>query len=286
MRRRDFLAATAAMAAAQAQTQQAMPPKGRLKQCAMAVNFNTGTPMEEMCRAAVRAGCQGFDLAEPADWPTLRKYGLIPSTAPRNGYSVDDGLIRKELHARLEPMMHQTIDQCAANGVPNMIAIGGQRRGISYAEGADIIVAFLNRLKAHAEEKGVNICIEVMNSKLTPDSLGRLDQVCDHLAWGIDVCKRINSPRVKLLFDIYHVQIMDGDICRNIQENLKWIAHFHTGGVPGRNEIDETQELNYHFIAKTIADLGYTGHVAHEYRFGTGRDPVQSLTRAVEIMTV
>jgi hydroxypyruvate isomerase len=264
----------------------AIPPKGRLKQSAMAVNFNPGTSIDDMCRAAVSAGCQGFDLVEPADWPTLRKYGLIPSTAPRNGYSVEDGIIRRELHARIEPLMHQTIDLCAANGVPNMIAIGGQRRGISYEEGADIIVAYLNRFKTHAEEKGVNICLEVMNSKLTPDTLGRLDQICDHLAWGVDVCKRVNSPRVKLLFDIYHVQIMDGDICLNIQQNLQWIGHFHTGGVPGRNEIDDTQELNYHFIAKTIADLGYTGYVAHEFRPATGHDPLRSLTRAVEIMTV
>jgi hydroxypyruvate isomerase len=167
-----------------------------------------------------------------------------------------------------------------------MIAVGGQRRGISYEEGADIVVGYLNRLKAHAEEKGVTICLEIMNSKLTPDSLGRLDQICDHVAWGVDVCKRVNSPRVKLLFDIYHVQIMDGDVCRNIQQNLQWVGHFHTGGVPGRNEIDETQELNYRFIAKTIADLGYTGFVAHEYRPGAGHDPVQSLIRAVEIMTV
>lgn len=290
MRRRDFLAASGGLAVfetlAQAQAQQAKPPKGRLKQCAMAVNFKSGTSFDDMCRAAVKAGCQGFDLPEPKDWPTLRKYGLTPSTAPRNGYSVNDGMLRKELHAQMEPLINETIDKCAANGVPNMIAVGGQRRGISYAEGADIIVAFLNRFKAHAEDKGVTICLEVMNSKLTPDSLGRLDQICDHVAWGVDVCKRVNSPRVKLLFDIYHVQIMDGDICRNIQQNFQWIGHFHTGGVPGRNEIDETQELNYRFIAKTIADLGYTGYVAHEYRPAAGHDPEQSLTRAVEIMTV
>jgi hydroxypyruvate isomerase len=257
-----------------------------MKQSAMAVNFSPGTSMDDMCRAAVRAGCQGFDLAEPTDWPTLRKYGLIPSTAPRNGYTVEDGIIRKEFHTRLEPLMHQTIDLCASNGVPNMIAVGGRRRGISYEEGADIIVAYLNRFKAHAEEKGVTICLEVMNSRLTPDTLGRRDQICDHLAWGVNVCKRINSPRVKLLFDIYHVQIMDGDICRNIQQNIQWIGHFHTGGVPGRTEIDGTQELNYRFIAKTIADLGYTGYVAHEYHPAPGRDPLQSLTRAVEIITV
>jgi hydroxypyruvate isomerase len=110
--------------------------------------------------------------------------------------------------------------------------------------------------------------------------------MCDHLAWGVDVVQRVNSPRVKLLYDIYHAQIMDGDICRNIQQNFQWIAHFHTGGVPGRHELDDTQELNYRFIAKTIADLGYTGYIAHEFRPTPGRDPIQSLKQAIEIMTV
>jgi hydroxypyruvate isomerase len=195
-----------------------------------------------------------------------------------------DGLIRKELHESLEKSVGAALDQCAANGCPNMITVGGQRRGMSYQEGADNCVAFFNRIKAHAEDKGVTICMEVMNSRLTPDTLGRLDQICDHVAWGIDVCKRVNSPRVKLLFDIYHVQVMDGDVCRNIQQNIQWISHFHTGGVPGRHELDDTQELNYRFIAKTIADLGFTGYVTHEYRPAPGRDPMQSLAQAIDIM--
>jgi len=152
---------------------------------------------------------------------------------------------------------------------------------MSNAEGADNAVAFLNRMKARAEDKGVTMCVEVMNSKFD-----RPDQMCDHLAWGVDVIQRVNSPRVKILYDVYHAQIMDGDICRNIQRNFRWIAHFHTGGVPGRHEIDETQELNYRFIAKTIADLGYTGYIAHEFRPTPGRDPLQSLQEAIEIMTV
>jgi hydroxypyruvate isomerase len=126
--------------------------------------------------------------------------------------------------------------------------------------------------------------MEVMNSKLTQEGLGRPDQICDHTAWGIDLCKRVNSPRVKLLFDIYHVQIMDGDLCRNIQDNIRWIAHFHTGGVPGRHEIDDTQEINYRFVAQTIAGLGFEGYIAHEYR--PLRDPVESLAKAIEIMDV
>jgi hydroxypyruvate isomerase len=198
----------------------------------------------------------------------------------------EDGLIRKELHDKLVESVRANLDLCAANGCPNMISVGGQRRGMSYEEGADNAVAFLNRVKAHAEDKGVTICLEVMNNKFTDPALGRVDQICNHVAWGVDVCKRVNSPRVKILFDIYHAQIMDGDVCHNIRENIQWIGHFHTGGVPGRHEIDDTQELNYRFIAKTIADLGFTGYVSHEYRPAPGRDPIQSFAQAMDIMDV
>jgi len=287
MRRRDFVTAAAAATVAAAQTPPpANPSTGRLKQCAMRVNFDPKMPFDEMCRTAAGLGCKGMDLIGAKDWPTLRKYGLIPTMAGPGPVTIKDGLIRKELHDAIEKGFGEAIDQCAANGCPNIITVGGQRRGMSNEEGADNCVAILNRLKAHAEDKGVTICMEIMNSILTPDTLGRLDQICDHVAWGVDVCKRVNSPRVKLLFDIYHVQVMDGDICRNIQQNLAWIAHFHTGGVPGRHEIDDTQELNYRFIAKTIADLGYTGYVSHEFRPTPGRDPVQSLTQAIGIMNV
>ena len=132
----------------------------------------------------------------------------------------------------------------------------------------------------------MNICLEIMNSKYDDPNIGRTDQICDHVAWGFGVCKRVNSPRVKLLFDIYHAQIMDGNVCENIRQNIQWIGHFHTGGVPGRHELDDTQELNYGFVAKTIADAGFTGYVAHEFRPAPGRDPVQSLTQAVQLMDV
>ena len=118
------------------------------------------------------------------------------------------------------------------------------------------------------------------------EQVDRPDQFCDHVAWGVNVCQRVNSPRIKLLFDIYHVQIQDGNVCANIRDNFQWIAHFHTAGVPGRHEIDETQELNYRFVAQTIADLGYTGYVAHEYTPAPGRDSLASLRRTLEIMNV
>lgn len=280
MRRRDFVAALAATGAACAQTDKP-PGTGRLKQCVTRFPFDPKLPLEDMCREAARLGCVGFDLIAPKDWPTLRKYGLRPTMAPPGGVTIEDGIIHKEKHDAFVKALSAAIDECAAEGCPSIITVGGQRHGMGYAEGADNAVAFLNRMKAHAEDKGVTICMEVMNSKYD-----RIDQICDHVAWGVDVCKRVNSPRVKILFDIYHAQIMDGDICRHIQQNFQWIGHFHTGGVPGRHEIDETQELNYRFIAKTIADLGYTGYIAHEFYPSPGRDPVESLKQAIAIMTV
>ena len=279
MRRRDFLPALAASAAA---AQTAVERKGRLKQCVTRGVFGRSMSFEETCRVAADLGCKGYDLIGPADWPTLKKYGLIPTMYPPGpGGTIPDALNRKENHDRLEKAMHAAIDEAAANGVPSIITFSGNRKGMADAEGADNCVASLNRMKAHAEDEGVNICMEYLNSKVN-----HKDYMFDHIAWGVDVMKRVNSSRVKILFDIYHAQIMDGDIVRNIRDNFQWIGHFHTGGNPGRHEIDETQELNYRFIAQEIADLGYTGYVAHEYSPAPGHDPVASLKRALEIFDV
>ena len=291
MRRREFLAAMAASGlatAARAQSPSVSPRTGRIKQALMRVNFgrDTKSTFDDMCREAARIGCHGFDLVGPQDWPTLKKYGLICTMAPAMGVTIRDGLIRPELHDAIERAMHAEIDQCAASGCPNIITVGGERRGIGYDEGKDHAVALLNRVKAHAEDKGVTICIEVVNSKYKDPEFGRADAIFDHLLWGVDLCKRVNSPRVKILFDIYHVQIMDGDVCANIREYFPLIAHFHAAGVPGRHELDDNQELNYRFVAKTIADLGFTGYIAHEWRPSPGRDPVESLQRVFDIMNV
>ena len=279
MRRRDFLPALAASAAA---AQTAVERKGRLKQCVTRGVFGRSMSFEETCRVAADMGCKGYDLIGPADWPTLKKYGLIPTMYPPGpGGTIADALNRKENHDRLEKALHAAIDEAVADGVPSIITFPGNRRGMADTEGADNCVASLNRIKAHAEDKGVNICMEYLNSKVN-----HKDYMFDHITWGVDVMKRVNSPRVKILFDIYHAQIMDGDIVRNIRDNFQWIGHFHTGGNPGRHEIDETQELNYHFIAQAIEDLGYTGYVAHEYSPAAGRDPIASLKRALEIFDV
>jgi hydroxypyruvate isomerase len=277
MRRRDFVTAVAALPLAAAPQEK----KGRLKQCVTQGVFARGMSFEDTCREAAKLGIVGYDLRGPADWPTLKKYGLIPTMYPGPGGTIGDALNRLENHDRFEKTMHAALDESAANGVPNIITFSGNRKGMPDAEGADNCVKFLNKVKAHAEDKGVNICMELLNSKVN-----HKDYMCDHTAWGADVMKRVNSPRVKLLYDIYHLQIMEGDICRTIQENIQWLGHFHTGGNPGRHEIDDTQELNYRFVAKTIADLGFTGYVAHEYSPAQGRDPISSLKQAIEIMDV
>ena len=258
-----------------------MKHKGRLKQCVTGGVFGRGRALEDNARDAAKAGAVGFDLIGPKDWPVLKKYGLIPTMVPGFGGTIPDALNRKENHAALEKSMHEGIDLCAAEGAPNLITFSGNRKGMADAEGADNCVEFLNKIKAHAEDKGVNICVELLNSKVN-----HKDYMCDHSAWGVDVMKRVNSPRVKLLFDIYHMQIMEGDIVRTIRDNLQYIAHFHTGGNPGRHEINGTQELNYHFVAQAIADAGFQGYIAHEYSPAQGNDPLKSLEEAMQICEV
>jgi hydroxypyruvate isomerase len=279
MRRREFVTALAAVANIEAAPQE---HKGRLKQCVTQGVFARGMSFEDTCREAAKLGIVGYDLKGPADWPTLKKYGLIPTMYPPGpGGTIPDALNRIENHERLEKAMHSALDEAAAFGVPNIIAFSGNRKGMGDAEGADNCVTFLNKVKAHAEDQSVTICMELLNSKVN-----HKDYMCDHTAWGVDVMKRVGSPRVKLLYDIYHLQIMEGDICRTIKDNFQYLGHFHTGGNPGRHEIDDTQELNYRFIAKTIADLGYAGYVAHEYSPAQGRDAIASLRQAMGIFEV
>src|SRR5262245_29589238 len=241
MHRRAFIlgfAAAATTSFAQAPAPQAVQRKGRLKQAVTRGVFARNMSLEDCCREAARLGCKGFDLIGPADWPTLKKYGLVPSMYPQGpGGSIADALNRQENHERIEKSLRTAIDEAAANGVPNVITFSGNRRGMDDREGADNCVAFLNRVKTYAEDKGVTICMELLNSRVN-----HRDYMFDHMAWGVDVVSHVNSPRVKILYDIYHAQIMDGDIVRNIREHFRWIGHFHTGGNPGRHDIDEMQE--------------------------------------------
>jgi hydroxypyruvate isomerase len=284
MNRRDFffsVAAPLALAQLPAAGQGTGSParKGRIKQGVTRAVFPRGLALEDCCRDAARLGIKGFDLIGPPDWPTLRKYGLVPSMYPLGpGGTIADALNRKENHAILEASLHAAIDECATNQVPNIITFSGNRRGMDDREGADTCVEFLNKVKAYAEDEGITIQMELLNSKVN-----HRDYMFDHMTWGVDVIARVNSPRVKILYDIYHAQIMDGDIVRTIRENMAHIGHFHTGGNPGRNDIDGTQELNYRYVMQTIASLGFTGFVTHEYSLRMGSDPVAVLQKAIEI---
>ena len=234
----------------------------------------------------MRLGARGFDFFPASQWPVLKKYGLTLRSRSAAASQSPSASSKNSCTTSLSGLSPPSSVTCAENGCPGVLISGGQRNGISYAEGADNAVAFLNRMKDRAEQTGVVLLLEIVNSKYKDPSLGRADAVCDHVDWAAEVCTRVNSPRVKILFDIYHVQIMDGDVTANIRAHLPLIGHFHTAGVPGRHEIDETQELNYGFILKAAADLGYRGFVAHEYDPSPGKDPIRTLEKVFNIADV
>jgi hydroxypyruvate isomerase len=263
---------------AQAQEQKPVYRKGKIKQAVCPGVFGRNMPLEDRCRHAARLGVYGIDLIGPKDWPLLKKYGLIPTMCPGGG-TIRDGFNKVENHPKLEPQVHELIDQCAAAGAPNLIGLTGERKGQPAEQGLENCVTFLNKIKAHLEDKNITFCVEYLNSKVNHP-----DYDFDHMKYGVEMCKRVNSPRVKILYDMYHVQIMEGDIIRMMRENMQHIAHFHTAGNPGRHEMDDTQEMNYKGIAKAIADLNFTGFVSHEY--SPTRDPIQSLEETLKLFEV
>jgi len=274
-RRKLLSAAPAALALAASASEQ---NKGRLKQSVARWCYNS-LSLDDLCRAAAGMGLAAVDLVAPEDAPTLKKYGLVPAMILPGGGNIPDGLNRIENHARIEEELRRRIPEAAAVGAPNIITFSGYRRGLSDEQGIENCAIGLNRVKRIAEDHGVTTCLELLNSKID-----HKDYQCDHTAWGVEVMKRVDSPRVKLLYDIYHMQIMEGDIMRTIRENIQYIAHFHTGGVPGRHELDDTQELQWRTVARAIADLGFSGYFAHE--FVPLHDPLTSLRQAVELCTV
>jgi hydroxypyruvate isomerase len=263
----------------------AAKPRQKIKQSVMGSVWR-GIPgdFEEQCKILQRIGFKGRDLPSAANIPMMKQYGLTPTMMTGTGTTMQNGFMRKELHDMQETACKAGIDTCAASGCENLIGFAGEKRGMSPAEAADNTVAIWTRLKPYAEQKNVNICLEITNSKVVGDA--RTDMVFDNLAWGIDVCKRMNSPRFKIVYDMYHVQISDGDLTRNMLDNLAYICHMHVAGVPTRGEIDDTQEVNWRFIANAIATSGYTGYVAHEWYPTPGRDPMKSLEDCFKIMDV
>ncbi len=274
--RRSVIAA-AASSAALFSSRASAAPNGRLKQSVCKWCYKDFT-LDQLCENSRKMGIVAIDLLTDAEWPVVKKYGLV--CAVGSGIcSIADGLNVKANHAKIEENFRRLLPAAKQHGVPNIICFSGNRRDISDEEAWENCALLLNKVKAQAEDLGVTIIMELLNSKVNHP-----DYQCDTTPWGVELCKRVNSPRVKLLYDIYHMQIMEGDVIRTIRDNIDYIAHFHTGGNPGRNEIDETQELNYKAIAKAIADLNFDGYYAHE--FIPLRDPMTSLREAVEISTV
>ncbi len=282
--RRDFVravgtAGAAAVLGGRAAAAVPAPRKGRLKQSVCRSVFGRlRLDLEGMCREAVRLGSLGIDLVAPDAFPVLKKHGLVP-TMVNGASSIKRGINDKKNHAEIDAKMRATINAAADAGAPNVIVLAGDRQGISDEEGMENCALFLNNIKKLAEDRGVTICMELLNSKVN-----HRGYMCDRTAWGVDLCKRVGSPRFRLLYDIYHMQIMEGDIIRTIQQNIQYIGHFHTAGNPGRHEFDETQELCYPPICKAIADLGFQGYVAHEYT--PNKAPLDTLDKMLHLCEV
>lgn len=235
-------------------------------------------PLEELASNAQTIGLESVELLDPAEWPVVAKHGLTCAMA--NGTTtIPNGLNRLENHAAMVPSMIERIRACAEAGLPNVICFSGNRRGMPDEQGLEHCAQALKQIVPTAEKHGVTVCMELLNSKVN-----HKDYMCDHTAWGVALVNRVGSERFKLLYDIYHMQIMEGDVIRTISENHAYIGHYHTGGNPGRHEIDETQELHYPAIMRAIQATGFKGFVAQE--FIPTRDPMTSLREAVRLCTV
>jgi hydroxypyruvate isomerase len=241
-------------------------------------------PLEEFCQASKQIGLQSVELLEPDAFPILKKHGLTCAMVsnPRiDGLGgIERAFNRVEHHDKLVQAYEERIPRVAAAGMTNLICFSGNRNGLDDEQGIENCAIGLKRIMPMAEKHKVNIVMELLNSKVN-----HKDYQCDKTPWGVEVCKRVGSERFKLLYDIYHMQIMEGDVIATIRKYHPYIAHYHTGGVPGRNEIDETQELHYPAIMRAIVETGYKGFVGQEF-IPKRPDPVASLKQGVEICDV
>ena len=270
------MAALPSLASSQQKTP--TPRKGNIKQSVSRWCYQK-IALEDLCTASAQMGLKAIDLLDVSEWEVPRRYGLICSMGYAGGGDIPTALNRVENHAKIEENFRKNIPLAAKAGVPNVITFSGNRAGMSDDEGAKNCVIGLNRVKKIAEDNGVNICMELLNSKVN-----HKDYMCDHTGWGVRVVSEVNSPNIKLLYDIYHMQIMEGDLVSTIQQNIQWLGHFHTGGVPGRHELDGTQEVQWDGVMRGILAANYHGYVAHE--FVPTRDPLTSLREAVDLCDV
>ncbi len=282
--RRQALLAGAALASGlgrpeSASAQTGAVKVGRLKQSVCRWCYEK-IPLPDFCRAVAGLGLTAIDLTSEKEWPLLADHGLVCSMGWKtSGGGIPDGLNDLKNHDSIVNGLLDVMPRAKKAGVPNLIAFFGNRKGMSDDDAIRNCVTGLLRVKKAAEEQGINVCVELLNSKVDHQ-----DYQGDRTWFGVEVVKRVESPRVKLLYDIYHMQIMEGDILRTIKANHQWIAHYHTGGVPGRHELDDTQELNWRTVSKTIAETGFSGYVAHE--FIPTRDPLTSLREAIVLCDV
>ena len=235
-------------------------------------------PLDDLCEVAKGIGYQSVELLDEKDWGVVKSHGMVCAMA--NGFgTIPVGFNRPDHHDKLVADAEAMIPKAAAAGVPNIVCFSGNRAGLSDGEGIANCIAGLKRLTPTAEEHNVTLCLEVLNSKVD-----HKDYHADHTDWAVQVVQGVASPRLKILYDIYHMQIMEGNVIATIRANAQHIAHYHTGGVPGRHELDDTQELQWPAICRAIAETGFKGFVAHE--FVPTRDPLTSLREAVAMCDV
>ena len=253
--------------------------KGRIKQSVSRWCYQK-VELDDLCAYAAKIGLKGVDLLKPDEWDAPRKVGLICTMGYAEGGDIKNALNRRENHAAIEAGFRKNIPLAAKAGVPNVITFSGNRMGMSDDEGAKNTVEGLNRVKKIAEDNNVVINLELLNSKVN-----HIDYMADHTAWGVRVMEEVNSTHVKLLYDIYHMQIMECDLIATIQKNIQWLGHFHTGGVPGRHELNDQQEVQWDGVMRGIAATPYQGYVAHEF-VPAGPDPLASLKQAADLCDV
>jgi hydroxypyruvate isomerase len=255
---------------------------GRIKQSVVPWCFNP-MPPEELVHHSAALGLASVELIDPTHWPLIKELGMTIAIASSHGFA--KGFAHREEWAECQAKLRERIEQCAAAGVERVITFSGFRRGLSDQEGIANMVAGLKEILPLAEEKKVTLCIEMLNSRVDVTMKGHPDYFCDSMERTIDICRQIGSPRCKVLFDIYHVQIMHGDVISRMHQYKEYIAHVHTAGVPGRNEIDGTQELNYPALMQGLLDIGYTGFVGQEF-IPSHENKVASLAEGVRICDV
>lgn len=273
------MAATSLPSIASMPTQVFQPLKGNIRHAVCRWCYNS-IPLEEFCRAAAEMGITAIDLVGPKDWPTLRKYGLDSSMCNGAEINLTDGWNDARFHERLVRNYTEMIPLVAAAGYTNLICFSGNRRGMDDETGWKNCTEGLKKITGIAEKHKVVLVMELLNSRVD-----HADYQCDRTPWGVELVERIGSPNFKLLYDIYHMQIDEGDVIRTIQKHHTHIAHYHTGGVPGRHEIDETQELYYPAIMKAIVKTGFQGFVAQEF-IPSWPDKLSALRKGIEICDV